>query len=209
MCVDVCMCVRVRVMHVRLWSVCGWVHESVTRQQGSVFWGVSECVKGSVCKGWFMSRARVILCTWVSRRVWCVLIQHMASVSGNMVRHGVKGCHSNRNPNISNISQNSEMCLKKVPSISFIVVNWLQMCRSLDMTCMMSWWFTPYSIKVIISICRLTDFFLLLNAYILFHSCFLYFGLVVPLLPRWTGFELKRHPLCCITRPFICISISQ
>lgn len=60
MCVDVCMCVRVRVMHVRLWSVCGWVHESVTRQRGSVFWGVSECVKGSVCKWWFMSWARVI-----------------------------------------------------------------------------------------------------------------------------------------------------
>lgn len=81
MCACVCVCVHVRVMHVRLWSVCGWVHESVTRQQGSVFWGVSECVKGCVCKRWFMPWAGVILCTWVSRRVWWVLIlQHMASI---------------------------------------------------------------------------------------------------------------------------------
>lgn len=31
----------------------------------------------------------------------CVLIQHMASVLGNMVRYGLKCCSSNTNPHIN------------------------------------------------------------------------------------------------------------
>lgn len=74
---DVCGCVHVCACQVDACKVmkCLWMSVwECYASVGSVFWGVSECVKGRVCKVWFMSQSVgefcVLECQENFNRIW-------------------------------------------------------------------------------------------------------------------------------------------